>query len=185
MNGKTHITSHNKSAGIAAHTASVSSGPPPQPPSPAKRRWWVRWEFVVALVGLVASAVTVLAYFEITPGGEHLADEKDINVTSINQSGGITAHTVNVGSQPRQMTALLGAQLKQVIPQQAKVTVTAVMGDQEAFMFADQVKSWLQQNGYPSVGGVNLALYSQPVVGQGINRKDDGSYDIVIGGRQQ
>jgi len=113
-----------------------------------------------------------------------MPEDKKTTITSINQSGGITAHTVNVGPQPRQINAALGGQIHAMIPAGSKVSIIAVMGDSEAFSFAQQIKCWMQQNGYPSVDGVSQAVFSQPVLGQNINKKPDGSYDIVIGGRQ-
>lgn len=110
-------------------------------------------------------------------------DKNKINVTSYNQMGGITAHSVNFGPQARQMNNELGAQLKQHIPTTSKVTVTAVLGDGEAFGFANQILQWMKSNGYENVDGVNQAVYSQPVVGQNIISRPDG-YDIIIGTRQ-
>lgn len=105
-----------------------------------------------------------------------------IFITSHNQSGGITAHTVNIGSPPRQLDPASAVQLEQNIPKDKPVKVTAVMGDQEAFAFASQITSYLKSKGY-SVDGVNQAIYSQPVIGQFIN-PSAGGYDIVIGGKQ-
>ena len=81
-------------------------------------------------------------------------DKGNIFVTSNNQMGGVTAHTVNFGPTARSMNDQLGQQLRDNIPQDAKVTVTAVLGDGEAFGFANQVLSWLKANGYSNVNGV-------------------------------
>ncbi len=106
------------------------------------------------------------------------------SVTSINQQGGITAGTVNIGAQPRHMNAQLGAQIEQAIPKGARVSITAVMGDMEAFSFAQEIRTWMAQNGYTNITqGVNQAVYSAPVVGQSLNKTADG-FELVIGGRQ-
>lgn len=113
-----------------------------------------------------------------------MSKEKNIFITSHNQSGGVTAHTVNFGPTARTMNAQLGGQLKQHIPTTAKVTITAVLGDGEAFGFANQVMTWLRENGYGNVDGVNQAVYSQPVMGQNINRINDAQFELIIGTRQ-
>lgn len=88
------------------------------------------------------------------------------NVTSNNQSGGITAGVVNVGPKPRNIDAGLRKQLKQMLPDKIKrVTVTSVMGDGEAFSFATQIKNFLEQQGY-EVNGVNQSVFTAPVIGQ-------------------
>ena len=108
----------------------------------------------------------------------------NIFVTSHNQMGGITAGTVNLGPIARQMNDQLGNQLKQNIPTHCKVTVTAVLGDGEAFGFANQVLAWIKSNGYTNVEGVNQSVYSQPVMGQNINKISEKEVEIIIGTRQ-
>jgi len=98
--------------------------------------------------------------------------------------GGITAHTVNFGPQARQMNDSLGTQLKQMIPANAKVTITAILGDSEAFGFANQLLQWLKSNGYQNVDGVHQAVYTAPVSGQNINKKSENEFDIIIGSKQ-
>ena len=111
-------------------------------------------------------------------------DKKNIFITSHNQMGGVTAHTVNFGPQARQMNSQLGEQLKQNIPSSATVRVVAVLGDGEAFGFANQVLQWLKSNGYNKTEGVDQAVYTQPVMGQNINKKSDNEFELVIGTRQ-
>ena len=111
-------------------------------------------------------------------------DNKNIFITSHNQMGGVTAHTVNFGPQARQMNSQLGDQLKQHIPNSATIRVVAVLGDGEAFGFANQVLQWLKSNGYSKAEGVDQAVYTQPVMGQNINKKSDSEFELVIGTRQ-
>ena len=108
--------------------------------------------------------------------------KKHVNVTSYNQSGGITAGEIHVGEQARHITPEVASQLYQHLPKDKKVSITAVMGDQEAFRFANEVKDYLSSKGY-TVDGVSQSIYSRPVVGQTINRNDDGGFDIIIGAR--
>lgn len=108
-------------------------------------------------------------------------DNKNIFITSHNQMGGITAHTVNFGQQARQMNSKLGDQLKQHIPTSATIKVVAILGDGEAFGFANQVLQWLKSNGYNKAEGVDQAVYTQPVLGQNINKKSESEFELVIG----
>jgi len=111
-------------------------------------------------------------------------EEKKYSVTSYNQMGGITAGSVNFGPQARQMNDQLGSHLKELIPTDAQVRVISLLGDGEAFGFANQVLQWLKSNGYDNVNGVDQAVYSQPVMGQNINKKSDTDYELIIGTRQ-
>jgi hypothetical protein len=106
---------------------------------------------------------------------------QNISITSNNQSGGITAHTVNIGSVRRQLDAASAQQLLQALPKNKPVKVVAVMGDQEAFAFATQILGYLKANGYQAEG-VDQAVYSQPVVGQLINPTASG-FEVVVGGK--
>lgn len=111
-------------------------------------------------------------------------DDKNFHVTSYNQSGGITAGSVNFGPKARSMDSRQGGQIQQHIPASAKVRVVSTLGDGEAFGFANQILVWLKANGYVSAEGVDQAVYSQPVMGQQINKKGDGSFEIIVGMRQ-
>ena len=110
-------------------------------------------------------------------------DKPVFNVRSFNQQGGITAGEVNIGPQPRNLNSDLQKQLRSHLPSGKKVTVTAVMGDGEAFQFAQQVKEFLVSQGY-DVSGVDQAVYAQPVMGQNIERRSDDEYQVIIGTRQ-
>jgi len=112
-----------------------------------------------------------------------MANDSKTNISSINQMGGITAHTVNLGPTARQMNDQLGEQLKQHVPLDKKVTVVSILGDGEAFGFANQILQWMKSNGYRNVNGVDQAVYTQPVLGQNINARDDG-IEIIIGTKQ-
>ncbi|MBB5766447.1 hypothetical protein [Xanthomonas euroxanthea] len=109
----------------------------------------------------------------------------NIFITSNNQAGGITAHTVNFGPVARQMNTQLGQQLAKHLPKSAEISVTAVLGDSEAFGFANQVLEWLRGAGYTNVDGVNQAVYSQPVTGQIIDQVSPQKFDLIIGARPQ
>lgn len=107
-------------------------------------------------------------------------DNKNIFVTSNNQMGGITAGTVNFGNRQRVMNEKLGEGLMSNIPNDKEVTVTAVMGDGEAFEFANQVLEWLKNNGYTNVKGVDQAVFPKPITKQTIVQKGEG-FHVIIG----
>lgn len=113
-----------------------------------------------------------------------MSNGNNIFISSNHQLGGITAHTVNFGPTARAMNAQMGAQLKQQVPTSAAVKVVAVLGDSEAFGFANQILTWMKVNGYTKVDGVDQAVYSSPVSGQNINKIADDHYELVIGSRQ-
>lgn len=106
------------------------------------------------------------------------------NVTSFYQSGGITAHTVNIPVPPRTLNAQLKQQLDEHTAGRKKISVTAVMGDGEAFQFANEILAYLKDKGLPA-DGVNQSVFNQPVGGQLLNPKPDGELEIIIGNRQQ
>lgn len=104
-----------------------------------------------------------------------------VNVTSYNQSGGITANQVNIGSQPRVLDTKLQSQLLQLLSgkKAQTISVVSVMGDGEAFSFATQIKNFLTKEGF-TVDGVSQAVYTEPVMGQNFNPE---KLEIVIGTR--
>jgi len=69
-----------------------------------------------------------------------------------------------------------------LIPTETKVVITAVLGDQEAFQFATDIKQFLLSHGY-EVDGVKQSAFTTPVVGQKIDRTNIG-VEIVIGARE-
>ncbi|MCP4491521.1 MAG: hypothetical protein GY820_30045 [Gammaproteobacteria bacterium] len=112
---------------------------------------------------------------------EQVQPAQVFNVTSNNQSGGITAGVVNVGPQPRNIDTGLVNQLQLMLPDKTKtVTLTAVMGDGEAFSFATQIKNFLVERGY-EVNGVNQSVFNAPVIGQQFN---PDTLTLIIGTRQ-
>jgi len=112
-----------------------------------------------------------------------MSEDKNVFISSYNQMGGITAQSVNLGPTARSMNEDLGNQLKQHIPVSASVRITSVLGDGEAFGFANQVLTWMRDNGYGKVEGVDQAVYTQPVTGQTLDKKSDDEFEIIIGSR--
>jgi hypothetical protein len=90
----------------------------------------------------------------------------DQSVTSYNQTGGITAHTVNLGPQPRRMDETLKAQILSEIPRSKPITVAALLGDGEACQFAEELHTFLKNHGFPVTGErIDLVVPSGTVKG--------------------
>lgn len=184
----TSVTSHGQSGGITAGNvtlnnsvlqmeSSPSAGPPATP-------WWKQtWKVVSGAIVVAAAAAAVLTYFHLQPKERPVPDDKKVNVTSYNQSGGITAHTVNIGPQPRTLSTMpkLTASLRDLVPKTKPVDVYAVMGDADGMQFASEIYAFLGANGYklkyPHISqGVRMPVPS------GVSAIDHGDYfEVVVG----
>ena len=104
------------------------------------------------------------------------------NFTQNNWNGD---NIMNFGKQPRKLTAIVEEQLKKIITNGAEVDVTSILGDNEAFNFASQIKDFLEKSGY-TVKGVNQAVYTKPITGQIIEPPQTQSkiYKIIIGSNE-
>lgn len=75
----------------------TQSNPPEESSYPLPRKKWGKW--VISVVGLLASIVGILAYFEIKPLAHNEIKAKELgtqnNTTSYNQTGGNTGQTFN------------------------------------------------------------------------------------------
>lgn len=104
------------------------------------------------------------------------------NIFSLGQSGGITAGTVNVGLTPRSLSQPrfdgLKKQILSSLPKDKPVTVVAVMGDTEAFSFADEILKYLKENGFDA-NGVDQAVFIQPIKGLQVQHEKDKRSFIV------
>lgn len=113
------------------------------------------------------------------------SNNPQVNVTSVNQRGGITANNVNIESPERHINDLIKNSLVAQLPNNKaqEIDVTSVLGDQEAYQFAQEIKEYLENKGY-KVNGVNQVVFDKPVKGQIISSKEDDSFSIIIGGRE-
>lgn len=115
-----------------------------------------------------------------------MQDDKNnmFNINSYNQSGGITAGVVNLGTHPRKVDDQSGKQLLENLQKEKKIVITSVMGDQEAFNFGHQILNFLKEKGY-NAEGVNQAIYSKPIIGQFIENQKVEQTDIIIGNQER
>lgn len=86
--------------------------------------------------------------FGRAPTQEELTVLIDQSVISHNQSGGITAHTVNLGPQQRHVDEHLKHELLSMVDKTREIRVTAWGADMEAQNFAREVWAFLKLNGY-------------------------------------
>lgn len=93
-----------------------------------------------------------------------MSNGKEINITSHNQSGGITAHTVNVGSSPRILTQENGRKIvENLLPYKEKtICVTSYSGDGESFNYANQILKLLVDNSFKT-SGVDQVIWANPI----------------------
>lgn len=104
----------------------------------------------------------------------------NINITSNNQSGGVTAHTVNFQRPPRGVGPSDAQQLSR-IPRSAHITVESLLGDGEAHQFASEIAGWFRANGYANVDGVTQVVPMQPMEPQAIFEMSANAYKVRIG----
>ena len=103
--------------------------------------------------------------FGRSPKAEELKSIIDQSVTSHNQTGGITAHTVNIGPRRRQLTDSLKRQLL-TLPRDKPIMVTAVMGVPDASELANEIHSFLAQSGFPMEStGIGHGVYGEEIRG--------------------
>jgi hypothetical protein len=103
------------------------------------------------------------------------------NATSYFQSGGITAGSVNLGPQQRVLTDEMKRQLLDKVPKDKPVSIMAVLGDSEAVIFATDIFSFMNANGFKmSDGGISQGVFTAPVTGTQVQLADDKT-SIVVG----
>jgi len=106
-----------------------------------------------------------------------------INVTSYHQSGGITAHTVNVN--PRFQRALgdeIRQKLLQNVSRQKLAVVWATNGDDESYRYAAEIFNFLKSNGFNLFGTAPVNnIFTSPLYGVTVNPHADDKTDIYVG----
>lgn len=102
-----------------------------------------------------------------------------INVSSSNQSGGITANNVVIGKTSRTLTQLDKESLLTLNKDQ-EIDVIVVDGDPEAFQYANETLNFLISSGYKNVEGLTKIMFAKPVTGKYITKKGE-KMEIFIG----
>jgi|GEM_PF-2142787 len=106
----------------------------------------------------------------------------NINVTSNYQSGGITAHTVNVS--PRFQRALgdnIRQKLLQNVSRQKLTVVWATHGDAESYKYATEIFDFLKLKGFNLFGSTPVNnIFTEPVYGVTVTHQDEKT-EIYVG----
>ncbi len=103
--------------------------------------------------------------------------QSPVNISSTNQTGGITAQNVNVTTkpQPRKLNDYTRNQLISYLNNKSeKIDISCIMNDHEAFDYANEIENFLLENGYTNINGGNQAVFSKPFKGQEVFRTNSG-----------
>jgi len=140
-------------------------------------------------ITLIAALVAIAGYFGIVPPlvkskADTMSKTETHNVSSYNQSGGVTAHTVNLAQEPRVFNQNSAEHLiQQLEPYEGMpIEIMHLLGDIEGRNFAFQIKDSLFSNEIESE--VIAVMFKRPPVGLTINIKD-GKVNIIIGEKQE
>lgn len=142
---------------------------------PKLKRPWFEHPWIIALgCGLIILIVKV-TFFDKN-------DEKSTNVSSFNQQSGITANKVNIGKQERHFSEATKASLTPNLPKDKErpIGLEVALGDGEATQFAEEIKQFLEGEGY-NVRSFDLVIWNPPVIGVQIIPSKDGGIKIRIG----
>lgn len=113
-------------------------------------------------------------------------DKKTVNITSHNQSGGITAGTVNVGNADRQVTPQLASKLGCSLPSDKSlrtIIITPTHNDAETLRFANKLKVHLLSLGYQANvfnGVIAFAKKDWPADVNIVLDKDETVKEIIV-----
>ena len=106
-------------------------------------------------------------------------------VTSHNQSGGVTAHTVNIDTKtPRSLGAELKASLLRDLPNDRPVQVWGMNGNSESMNFATEIYDALKASGYTMVSD-SVAwhmFFNPPVFNIKISEGNGGTESWIVVG---
>lgn len=103
------------------------------------------------------------------------------NVTSHNQTGGITAGVVNFEKPGRHLYGTLQVQLLSMLPDNSvKIKISALMGNGEAITFAEEIRKFLVSKGF-DIKEVGQIMRHPPVIGQIIFDEKDGTKHLIVG----
>jgi hypothetical protein len=142
----------------------------------AMRRGWISFLTIAVasfVVGRCSSSKKELTTTQNQP----------ITVSSVSQSGGITAGTFNnIVSPPRTLSPDFEAQLKRIMAGRKKAKVLSSVGDGEAGQFAGQIEKFLRSNGYEIVE-VAQVVTVPAVIGVEANYEGEDTVRFVVGAK--
>jgi hypothetical protein len=141
---------------------------------------------IVGFACIGSFVIAALVYFGWTPIERIMnQNQKNYNVKSYNQYGGITAGEVNVGLPGRHVTEQVKKELDRSLlsDKNKKIIVLCAADDYETQNFAYEIKTYLESQGYMIQGFGKVMASSKPQKGVGIIDRKDGGIDLVVGGR--
>ena len=134
---------------------------------------------IIGILGIISSIYYVGQYYNLKNS------VAAINSPNAEVIGGDKIISGNVFEKPsRHLTQDIKTDLNNKLSsfKGKNITITAVMGDQEAFQYATDIKDYLDVQGW-NTEGINQAVYSKPVIGQFLNQDTNGNINILIGGQ--
>jgi hypothetical protein len=108
--------------------------------------------------------------------------ETQINITSNFQSGGITAHTVNVTPH---FQRVLGDGIREKlllnVPREKLAVVWATSGDEESYKYAVEIFDFMKAKGFNLFGSAPVNnIFTAPMYGVTVNPQDEKT-EIYVG----
>jgi hypothetical protein len=106
----------------------------------------------------------------------------NINITSHNQMGGVTAHTVQIGKVQRVLGDVLKNQILSQLPRDKPITVLGVMGDPESCILAESIHAFLKSNNFPLAeqDGISQAVFMPMAKGLIVKPLED-RIEFIVG----
>ncbi len=147
----------------------------------------VKMKKIGMVVFIFAALVAILEYLGIFPAWRASLAHKesriiDQSVTSNNQSGGITAHTILTQRPERHFDTGLRAQIMKALPaRKEKILVQTIINDSEAYQFGAEIANFLRSDGWDV--DIGYAIWNPPFKGQRLLKNENGILTIQIGGR--
>lgn len=110
------------------------------------------------------------------------------HVVSVGQSGGVTARSINFGPERRSLsnenTLGLKAQLL-ALSREKEIKITALVGKSESYSFAQEIQTFMKENGFRVSSFISSAqFFGPPVVGIQCREEDETSLRITVGAIQ-
>ena len=146
-----------------------------------KNGLWQKPWFKNIIIPIFVSIIAGLILWFLPKGNK---DENNIHVTSYNQKGGITANQVNIeGKQQRHINDDLQLQLREMLKdfRENEIQMSYQVSDNEAFVFASEIKSFLENESW-TVKGLHSAQYfsAEPREGIHVSPPKNGVISIKV-----
>jgi hypothetical protein len=112
-----------------------------------------------------------------------------VNVTSNNQTGGITANQVNIGKIKKNRFLTIGDKnylLRFLTDKNEPITISFLVNDNEGYEYAKQFYDFLIENNYKKVNTyITPFMTSKPLIGQYVFRDKNNEVQIKIGAAKE